>query len=307
MLKAQQQTISELRAELKQARDERHAADTSQRREIKTTARQAGREAAREAMASTVAAEAHAMVTKGPTVPLARGAYISVFGGWGHGGGSHLSQLGTAFFTEAEGGPLSVNASGRTGNGGVWFGGAHAGYEWAYGSNLLPAIEIEGLYLARSQQRATLQNPTARLAEHTFDDTFPASTAVLLANVVVGFRTPYQNVTPYIGGGMGAARIDVSGATSSQVSPAEAGVNHFNSDPDSAAWTFAAQAKAGVRVALGNSRAYVFGEYRYLYVGSADQVFGSTVAPGHVETSPWTARFGDTSYQMAVGGIGTSF
>jgi len=59
-------------------------------------------------------------------------------------------------------------------------------------------------------------------------------------------------------------------ANSLQTSPPEPGINHFNSDPDSSVWTFAAQAKAGVRVGLG-PHAYVFGEYRYLYVGSNDQ------------------------------------
>ena len=135
------------------------------------------------------------------------------------------------------------------------------------GAYLRPALEIEGFYLAGNQQRATLTNPTTRLAEQTFDNTFPIRTTVLLANMVVGFRTQYENFTPYIGGGIGAANVSIKGATSTQIDPAEAGINHFNASPDSSAWTFAAQAKAGARFALGHSGAYLFGEYRYLYIG----------------------------------------
>jgi hypothetical protein len=249
------------------------------------------------------------MATKGLAVSpaSARGAYVSAFGGGGVGSAGNIAQLGTVFFIEANGGPQSVNATGRSNTTGAWFAGGHAGYEWAYGSRLLPAFEIEGLYLSGGTKNATLENPTVRLTEHTFADAFPMHTAVVLANMVVGFRTPYQNVTPYIGGGMGAARVSVNGASSAQLNPPEAGINHFNSGTDSSAWTFAAQAKAGVRLTLGNSGAYVFGEYRYLYVGSTDQIFGPTVYPGHAATSQWTVRLDDTSYHLAAGGVGFSF
>jgi len=306
MLKAQQQTISELRAELHQARQERRAAGTSQRREAKTAAKQAEREAAREAVAAATPAQALAMYSTRPAALPARGAYFSIFGGGGRGGSSSVTQLGTAFFLEIEGGPLSVQATGRTNSSSVGVVGAHVGHEWSYGPYLLPALELEGLYLSRIRQHATLNNSNVRLAEQTFDDTFPTQTAVVLANAVVGFRTPYQGVTPYIGGGMGAAHVSIKGATSAQTNPPEVGINHFNSGPDSSVWGFAAQAKAGVRVALGHS-AYVFGEYRYLYVGSTDQTFGPTVYPTHVTTSQWAVRFGDTSYQLAVGGVGVDF
>ena len=57
----------------------------------------------------------------------------------------NISQLGTAFFVEAAGGPLSVNATGRSGSRSAWFVGGQAGYEWSYGSHLLPALEIRRL------------------------------------------------------------------------------------------------------------------------------------------------------------------
>ena len=309
MLKAQQQTISELRTELKQAKLARRSATTKEVREVVTVARQAGRDAAKEAVAATAPAQAYAMYGKPPGASLAasRGAYLGVFGGGGSRGGSDVSQSGTVFFVEAAGGPLAVNATGRTNSGSVGFGGAHLGYEWAYGTHLLPAVEIEGFYLAGNKRHATLANPSDRLAEQTFDSTFPTRTAVVLANMVVGFRTPYQGVTPYIGGGIGAANVSIKGATSVQTNPPEAGINHFNSSPDSSAWTFAAQAKAGARFALGNSGAYLFGEYRYLYVGDVNHVFGSTAYLNHAPTSPWTTSFGGTSHHLAAGGIGFNF
>jgi hypothetical protein len=306
MLKAQQQTISELRAELKEAKQERHAATSRRAREAAPPARSAARGAA---VAATPPAQAYAMYTKGPSVwpESGRGAYVGVFGGGGSRGGTGVSQLGTAFFLEAQGGPLAVNAQGRTNSGGVGFGGAHIGYEWSYGKYLQPALELEGFYLAGNQQRATLTNPTNRLDEHTFSDSFPSRTTVLLANMVVGFRTPYQGFTPYIGGGIGAANVSIKGATSTQTDPAEPGINHFNANPDSSAWTFAAQAKVGARMPLGDSGAYLFGEYRYLYIGAVDQVFGSTVYSGHAATSPWMASFGGTSNHLAAAGVGFSF
>ena len=113
-------------------------------------------------------------------------------------------------------------------------------------------------------------------------------------------------MTPYIGGGIGGARVSVSGANSLQIAPPEPGVNHFNSGTNSSVWTFAAQAKVGVRVALG-PHAYVFGEYRYLYVGSNDQIFGNTVYAGHAATTAWTVRFDDASYHLGTVGIGFNF
>ena len=200
---------------------------------------------------------------------------------------------------------MEVNATGPLNTGGVGFVGLQIGREWSYGSGLLPAFEIEGFYLAGTRH-GTLDNPGPRLPEHTFDDTFPMHNAVFLANGVLGFRTPYQGVTPYVGGGIGAARISVDGAYSAQVNPPEPDINHFNSGPDSSSWAFAAQAKAGVRIALG-SRAYVFGEYRYLFVDSSDHTFGATDYPTHAPTTNWMVRFGDTSYHLAAGGIGFKF
>ncbi|MCE9650812.1 MAG: outer membrane beta-barrel protein [Parvibaculum sp.] len=315
MLKEQQQTISELRAELKQVKQERRDAAASSSAKFDTAADQAGGSASGATIAAAAPAQASspATYTEGAAAapqPLGRGAYVSLFGGVGRGGDSSASQLGTAFFVEAQGGPLAVDAKGQTESQRVKFGGAQLGYEWSYrsrlGFDLMPAIEFEGLHLSSADYRGMLENPNVRGYEQTFDDSFSMSTNVFLANAVVGIRTPYRIITPYIGGGIGAALVSVNGATSEQTNPVEPGINHFNAGADSSAWTFAAQAKAGVRVAVGDS-AYVFGEYRYLYVGDVDQAFGSTSYPTHVPTSPWTVRFGDTSYNLFNVGVGVGF
>ena len=258
-------------------------------------------------IASFVAAPAVADDGQGPEqAKPTRGVYVGLFGGGGVSISTSATQFGTVFFIEAAGGPLSVNATDRTDSGGVGFVGGQIGYEARYGSMMLPAFEIEGFYLANGTRHVTLQNPNVRAVEQTFDTTLPMNTAVVLANLVLSFPTSYPGVTPYFGGGIGAARVTVNGGNSLQTNPTEGALNHFNSGPDSTAWTFAAQAKAGVRVSLG-ANAYVFGEYRYLYVGSSDQIFGPTVDATHVPTSAWTVRFGDTSHHLGTAGIGFSF
>ena len=106
----------------------------------------------------------------------ARGVYVGVFGGGGFGTSTNVNQLGTAFFTEAEGGPLAVNARGHTDSGGVGFIGGQIGYELSYRSFVQPAFELEGFYLedrqperdggqphgpARSSTRSTIASRSA--------------------------------------------------------------------------------------------------------------------------------------------------
>lgn len=253
-------------------------------------------------IASVVAVPAIA----GEQAAPARGTYVGVFGGWGSGSDTDVNQLGTVFFTEAQGGPLAVNARGQTDSDGGGFIGGQVGHEWSSNSMAVPAFEIEGFYLDTGTQHATLENPTDRLPEHTFADTFPTDTSVFLANLVLSFPKAFQGVTPYVGGGIGGAQVDIDGATSLEVDPAEPGINHFNSGADSSVWTFAAQIKAGARLPISGN-AYVFGEYRYLYVGSTDHIFGNTDYDTHAPTAAWTVRFDDTSHHMATAGIGFSF
>jgi len=135
------------------------------------------------ATASTVAAE---------QASPARGTYVGVFGGWGSSTDTGVSQLGSVFFIEAEGGPLAVNATGQLDSDSVGFVGGHVGHEWSSNSAVLSAFELEGFSLDTGTRRAALVNPTDRLVEQEFDSTFPTDTAVFLANLVVSYPTSYQ-------------------------------------------------------------------------------------------------------------------
>ncbi|MBL8799519.1 MAG: outer membrane beta-barrel protein, partial [Planctomycetia bacterium] len=194
---------------------------------------------------------------------------------------------------------------------GVGIVGLHIGREFSgrwlgdSGWALLPAAEFEGFYFAGTAN-ATVSDPANRLNGHVFDTSYPMDNGAFLTNVVVSLYNPSAILSPYVGLGVGAANISIGGADSLQVVPPEPGVNHFNSDTSSSAWGFAFQFKVGARIPLGE-RAYVFAEYRYLFVSSTTQTFGSTVAPGHVPTTPWTVHFGDMNNHLAVGGIGFSF
>ncbi|MBY0524241.1 MAG: outer membrane beta-barrel protein [Gemmataceae bacterium] len=238
--------------------------------------------------------------------------YASVFGGGGGSSISNVTQSGVALFADppASIGPLRVQASGSSENRGVGLVGLQIGHEFggaeSDGFGLVPAMEFEGFYLTGTQ-KAHVEDLNTRLPDHSFDVTLPMDNWALLANVVINVQTPSRTFTPYFGGGIGTANISISGADSLQVSPPEAGVNHFNSGPNSSAWGFAAQAKVGLKLNLTDNL-YVFGEYRYLYVSSTTYLFGSTVAPPpHVPTSNWSVQFNDMSHHLGVAGIGFRF
>ncbi|WP_424958750.1 hypothetical protein [Hyphomicrobium sp. 1Nfss2.1] len=137
-----------------------------------------------------------------PPSTLARGIYVGVFGGGGYGSSTDITQRGTAYFIEAQGGPLAVNANGSTGGGGVGFVGGQVGYEFSRNALMLPAFEIEGFYLASGTRQGIVESPNDRLGEHNFDDSFKVNNTVFLANMVVSFQTSYYGLTPYIGGGI---------------------------------------------------------------------------------------------------------
>lgn len=236
----------------------------------------------------------------------ARGLYVGAFGGVGSGGSTDITQRGTMYFVEATGGPLVVNAAGRAGSEDVSFFGGQVGYELQSASGVLPAFELEGLRVDTGTRRATLDNSNVRLYEQSFDNSFSTDATVFLANLVVSFPTSFHGLTPYVGGGIGAANVDADNATSVQTDPVEVGINHFNSGDSSSAWTFAAQAKAGARFSV-TQNLYVFGEYRYLYLGSTDQDFGPTDYPTHVPTSAWNVGLDATKLHLASVGIGFNF
>lgn len=249
--------------------------------------------------------------TMGPIVEPG-GVYIGAFGGAGASTKTDMHQYGTAFFTEAEGGPLAVNAFGRSNHRTVGLVGGHVGYEWSNSAlnmfslswNFSPAVEMEGYYLGHSSFKGhDINNETVRLPEHDFVVNYPMSTGVFLVNALANFNpSAYERWHPYVGAGIGGAIVSISHATAIQVSPPEVGVNHFNSNPNSTSPSFAIQVKPGLSFDI-NPRVGVFAEYRWLYLTNTSHIFGSTAYPGHAATSSWLTQLGPQYYNMGAIGI----
>lgn len=241
-------------------------------------------------------------------IPMpSQNTYVGIFGGYGATSNNNVSQHGTAFFGAGAGGPLAVNAAGSTQTDGVGIVGAHIGYKlqnWAMPNwwEMLPAVEGEAYYLG-VRQHVAMDNPTPRAPEHTFDDTFPMNTGVFLGNMVFNFNNAHPDqVQPYAGVGIGGAIVSIHSANSYQSSPAEFGINHFNSNTNDSDWAFAAQAKLGLRYNV-TQRLSVFAEYRYLYLGKTNYNFGSTQYPTHVPTTTWRVLMGSQNYNMGAIGL----
>lgn len=242
--------------------------------------------------------------------PECNRSYIGAFGGGIYSNSTKMSQMGTAFFTEASGGPLAVFAEGNTKKGSSGFGGAQIGYEWSQCPlnigcsdwTVAPAAEVEAFFYSHNK-KGHLINPTDRLPEHDFSNSFHMNMSVCLVNAVFSLNnSSFCGFSPYIGGGIGATHISIRDAKSLQVSPEEAGINHFNSKRSDSSWAFAAQAKAGLRYEICESF-HIFGEYRYLFVDSSNYIFGSTVYPTHVPTSPWNVKVKNIHYNAFAVGV----
>lgn len=220
--------------------------------------------------------------------------YIGGFGGGIYANSTRLTQTGVAFFTEAEGGPLAVDARGNSGKESSAFGGVQIGYEWRESPiqigcsdwSIAPAAELEAFFY-RYTLKGDLINPTDRLPEHDFLNSLPVSAGIYLLNGVFSLNSFNLNkFSPYVGGGVGVAHLSIRHAKSTQIDPPEVGVNHFNSKRHDSTWAFAAQAKAGLRYNIFE-RFHVFAEYRFLFVDSSNYLFGSTNYPGHAPTTTW--------------------
>lgn len=232
------------------------------------------------------------------------GIYFGGFGGWIFPYDLTVTQVGTAFFSDASGGPLAVSATGTSSGRVKGFGGLHIGYEWMNkltpGIRLAPALELEGNYFADTAQSADVVNDTTRLEAHEFIDTLPMRIGTLLANGVLEFNNDY--ISPYIGFGVGVGFVSIHGANSLQIDPLEPGLNHFNSNTSDFNTVFTTQAKAGIRYRfLKHYR--LSAEYRFLYLTSSDFTFGATNYPDHVATSPWTIRLNGMCYNAFTLGI----
>jgi len=238
-------------------------------------------------------------------------AYLGVLGGGGTLSSTPVRQLGTALYAPTDGGPLAVNASGHTNSRSEWIVGGQVGHYFSQISSfaisqwsLRPAAELEGYYIGRNTLTAgDLVNPTARLPEHDFLVNYPMSAGVGLINAVASFNhANFARWHPYVAGGIGAAVVSIVHASSTQLSPSEPGINHYNANSTNTGTAFAAQAKAGLSFDL-TPHLSVFGEYRYLYLAETNYVFGSTVYGAHVATSSWNVSIGSQFYNMGVGGI----
>lgn len=234
--------------------------------------------------------------------------YLSVFGGGGVFSADKLNQTGVALFDPGQGGPLSVNANGAGSTSGVGIVGVNAGYPLGVEKHgLTPALEVEGYYLGGTQTGDNLVNVTDRLPEHDFTVKYPMNTGVFLANAVVNFgHFCHDKLHSYAGLGVGTAVVSISGADSTQISPPEAGINHYNSNPNASDWTFATQAKMGLNYALTQSLG-IFAEYRFLYLSPTSYTFGSTQYPTHTATTSWDVNISGLYNNMGAVGLQYKF
>lgn len=254
---------------------------------------------------------ANHMNINGPMVNngLSGQAYLGVFGGGGASTNVDVNQFATAYFTEAAGGPLAVDAFGHTNSQSTWLAGAQVGYQapeilltepaqWG----LSPAVELEGYYLGKQTYNATVVNNTVRLPQHDFDVSYPMETGVFLGNAVLSFNNPSYPIQPYIGVGIGGVLAKISGAVSTQIAPPELDVNHYNAKTNDMTSAFATQVKVGLSYDITKCIA-LFAEYRWLYIAPMHYTFGSTVYPGHAATSPWLVKLDSQNYNLGSAGI----
>lgn len=241
--------------------------------------------------------------------------YLGVFGGGGANMDHSFQQRGTALYGPDKGGPLIVVAQSAADSDSAGFVGAYFGYKgiarrlgrenspW----HITPALELEGYYL-RSIETGGLSNPTDRLdVEHLFLDSFPMNTGVLLVNALLHFDTlNMSKFHPYAGGGIGTAILSITNATSTQLSPAEPGINHFNLNANASNWTFAAQAKAGLQYDVAEHWR-IFAEYRFLFLAPTYYNFGSTQYSNHIPTTNWTVNFASMFSNLGGAGIQYNF
>ncbi|MDP3561148.1 MAG: hypothetical protein Q8R83_03090 [Legionellaceae bacterium] len=238
--------------------------------------------------------------------------YVGAFGGGGSLSSGNYSQHGTSFYPEDEGGPLAVNAVGSAANKSEWLVGGHVGYKWPTrvlnninsSWSFAPATELEGYYIGGVTLSADdKDNDTTRIDEHYFHVTYPLRTGVFLINSVLNVDHPsLDKFHPYVGVGIGAAVLAISGANSAQKTPAEPGINHYNSNASDTSIAFAAQPKIGMAFDITPS-ASLFVEYRFLYLSASSYTFGSTVYPTHKVTSDWDVKIGSQYYNMGTIGV----
>jgi opacity protein-like surface antigen len=242
--------------------------------------------------------------------PNSNRLYIGAFGGGIYSNSNEITQYGTAFFPETRApfiGPLPIIGEGNLNKTSAGFGGAQIGYEWSKsicsGWSLATAGELEVFFFQQKKHGHLVNQTLVGLPEHDFLDSFHMNSSIILANAVLSFNSDCMyGFSPYIGGGIGAARVSLHHADSLQVEPPELDVNHFNSNRNDSTWAFAAQGKAGLRYNFCQ-KFHIFAEYRYLYVDAANFIFGSTNYSTHVPTSAWNVKVKNVSYNSYAIGL----
>ena len=211
--------------------------------------------------------------------------YLGVFGGLGSLADTSMRQQGGVYLTPRR--VLPVDAQGNTGHTGVWLAGVQAGYEgssvrlpsadWA----LKPSFDLEGILIGQHTPMGNMPNSPGFLGTQYVK--LPLTAQLLMTNATLTFKTPYSDkVFPYIGAGVGVAWLSIAGSDSAN--PSEPGINHFNSDPNARATTFAAQFKIGLRAQIQTNLSW-FAEYRLISINPTSYTFGPTVYPGaHLPT-----------------------
>jgi opacity protein-like surface antigen len=239
--------------------------------------------------------------------PSCNRLYFGAFGGGIYSNSNKVTQYGTAFFSELTSiGPLPVIAEGHLNKTSTGFGGVQIGYEWSKPLcsdwSLATAGELEVFFFKHKKKGDLINQTVIGLPEHDFHDSFHMNSNVILANVVLSINNDCLcGFTPYVGGGIGAARVSLHKADSLQVEPVEAGINHFNSNRDDSSWAFAAEAKTGLRYSF-YELFHIFAEYRYLYIDASNYIFGATNYTTHVPTSPWNVKVKNVHYNaFAIG------
>lgn len=232
------------------------------------------------------------------------GLYLGLVGGVGSASSASLRQQGGFYLPGPLGLRVAVDADGQADQTRVALGGIHAGYEWGQmrigqtSWSLQPATELEGLWMGKHSRQGGLPIEPRVLGTQYVD--LPMTAGVLLANAVITFETPYsRRILPYLGAGVGLARLSIKGADSAN--PNEPGINHFDSHPQASDTALALQFKVGLKGRL-TDHVSVFAEYRYLAINATQYVFGETLPP-HLPTDPWDVSLGRQTYNIVAVGL----
>ncbi len=223
-------------------------------------------------------------------VPPARSTTDAGFYGAVFGGAQFLTDYGNQKQTITIGGTtFNTNANVQDGwgaAGGIKFGYNFESFDVSKGLRLQPGVEVEGLYLGTTA-KITGGTPGVSAVRNT-----SFNSAAGFVNGILRFKLD-SPVTPYIGLGVGGQMINED--TNAQIN----GVNTGHQD---SAGAFAAQALAGVDIAVCN-HVSIFTEYKFI------DAIGVDIETPNVGGSGRTLNFKPDQIQqhLIVAGVKYSF